>query len=94
MAPKLAHKRDRADVLASFLAANFPPSSLARVVDVAGGRGDVSAALLRRGLAKTATVVEPVARRDRPGKTQHDGSEKNNEAETAGDDDDGDDGED
>ena len=32
------------------------------MVDVAGGRGDLAAALLRRGAAVQATVVEPVAR--------------------------------
>jgi len=58
----LPPKSTRAQALSTFLKIHFPPHALTHVIDVAGGRGDVSAALIRTGQAATATCVEPVAR--------------------------------
>ena len=60
-----APKARRADVFAAWLCATMPAGSLDVVLDVAGGRGDLSAALLRRGASSAAVVVEPAARDDR-----------------------------
>ena len=55
-----APKADRAEVFAAWLDETFGRERLTTVVDVAGGKGAVAAALLRRGAAKKATVIDPV----------------------------------
>ena len=55
-----APKTDRAEVFAAWLDETFGRERLTTVVDVAGGKGAVAAALLRRGAAKKATVIDPV----------------------------------
>ncbi len=55
-----APKTDRAEVFAAWLDETFGRERLETVVDVAGGKGAVAAALLRRGAAKKATVIDPV----------------------------------
>ena len=53
-------KADRAEVFAAWLDETFGRERLTTVVDVAGGKGAVAAALLRRGASKKATVIDPV----------------------------------
>ena len=55
-----APKTDRAEVFAAWLDETFGRERLATVVDVAGGKGAVAAALLRRGASRKATVIDPV----------------------------------
>ena len=55
-----APKADRAEVFAAWLDEKFGRERLETVVDVAGGKGAVAAALLRRGASRKATVIDPV----------------------------------
>jgi len=55
-----APKTDRAEVFAAWLDEKFGRERLETVVDVAGGKGAVAAALLRRGASRKATVIDPV----------------------------------
>jgi hypothetical protein len=55
-----APKADRAEVFAAWLDQTFGRERLAVVVDIAGGKGAVAAALLRRGASRKATVIDPV----------------------------------
>ena len=53
-------KADRAEVFAAWLDEKFGRERLHTIVDVAGGKGAVAAALLRRGASRKATVIDPV----------------------------------
>lgn len=57
-----APKINRAEVFAKWLDLVFGRARLEVVVDVAGGKGAVAAALLRRGASIKATVIDPVGR--------------------------------
>mmetsp|Transcript_19120 Transcript_19120/g.28943 ORF Transcript_19120/g.28943 Transcript_19120/m.28943 type:complete len:309 (+) Transcript_19120:34-960(+) len=55
-------KVERAQVFAEFLAKTFDHTILERVIDVAGGRGDLSMALKQRIPRCKPIVIEPLAR--------------------------------